>query len=103
MKTTIIALCFLCASAAFAQSAPVLTNNPQVMQFQEHVSHASQHAMGQELTLLGSSSPYTYAQGERPLWEFGSDKQEIPLGDVARAYRKGHTIDRKATKVFEND
>jgi len=102
MKITIIAFCFLCATAAFGQNAPVLTNNPQQMQVPEHMEHASVHAMGQELSLLGSSSPYSYAQGERPLWEFGSVKQETPLGDVARAYRKGHTIDRKAAKVVEN-
>lgn len=56
--------------------------------------------MALESSLLGSST-YSYAQGEQPLWEFGTLKQEVPLGDVARAYRKDHALDRKAVKVFE--
>jgi hypothetical protein len=60
--------------------------------------------MGQEVSLFGPISAYTYAQGERPLWEFGSsDKREIPLGDIARAYRKGHVIDRKAVKTLDSE
>lgn len=104
MKTLIIAFCLLCATAAFGQSASVLSNNPQPTVVPDHPQHASQHAMGQEVSLFGSSSAYTYAQGERPLWEFGSsDKHEVPLGDVARAYRKGHVIDRKAVKSLNSD
>jgi hypothetical protein len=103
MKTTIFALCFLCATAAFGQNAPVLSNNPQLTEVPDHPQHASQHAMGQESSLLGTSS-YTYAQGERPLWEFGTDKHETPLGDIARAYRKERAAATvaKATKVSEN-
>jgi hypothetical protein len=103
MKITIVAFCFLCATAAFAQSAPVLSNNPQELVMISHEQHASQHAMGQEVSLFGCTSPYTYAQGEQPVWEFGTAKQEVPLGDVARAYRQGHVIDRKAAKVLENN
>jgi hypothetical protein len=91
MKITTFAFCFLgflCATAAFGQTAPVLTNNPQPVQMQEHVQHASEHAMAQETSLL-STSTYTYAQGERPLSDFeGTLKPEVPLGDIARAYRK---------------
>ena len=71
MKTTIVALCFLCASAAFAQNAPVLPNTPQPLQMSDHPQHASEHAMAQESSLL-SCSAYSYAQGEVPLAELGS-------------------------------
>jgi hypothetical protein len=49
----------------------------------------------------GSTSTYTYAQGERPLWEFGSVVEPTPLGDVARAYRREKLGAKKAQKVFE--
>jgi len=101
MKTTIIALCFLCASAAFAQNAPVLPNTPQPLQMADHPQHASEHAMAQESSLLGCSA-YSYAQGERPLSDFGGTlKQETPLGDIARAFRKDHTSAARAAKVSE--
>jgi hypothetical protein len=105
MKTTIFALCvlcLLCATSAFGQTASVLSNTPQVTQMLEHPEHASVHAMAQETTLLGPN-PYTYAQGEQPLSEFGSSPMyETPLGDVARAYRKQHAITTaKAVKSLE--
>lgn len=105
MKTTLFLTVFFlaCATAACAQSAPVLPNNPQPMVMTEHPVHAAQHAMGEESSLLGGAvSAYTYAQGERSLWEFGpSAKRETPLGDVARAYRKDHAVVRKAEIVVE--
>jgi len=103
MKITLIALCLLCATAAFGQSAGILVNNPQPTVFTDHPLHATQHAMAVVSSLLGSSA-YSYAQGERPLWEFGPVKpQEVPLGDVARAYRQGHVLDKKAARVFDNN
>ena len=42
--------------------------------------------MSSETTLVGGGS-ITVASGEQPLWQFGSDKVEEPLGDVARRYR----------------
>ena len=104
MKTTIVAvsfLCFLCATTAFGQSASVLTNNPQPIQMQDHPQHASEHAMAQESSLLSSNSPYSYAHGEVPLAELGSLEYQTPLGDVARAYRKEHTTAAKAIKALE--
>jgi hypothetical protein len=100
MKLTIVALCFLCATSAFGQSAAVLTNAPQPIQMQDHPQHASEHAMAQESTLFGASSPYTYAQGEVPLAELGSIAYQTPLGDVARAYRQEHSTAAKALKVL---
>jgi hypothetical protein len=103
MKTTIFAICFIGATAAFGQTASVLPNNPAPFVIPDHPLHASEHAMATESNLLGCSA-YSYAQGERPLWEFGSDKpQEISLGEVARAYRNGHVIDRKPSKVLASD
>jgi hypothetical protein len=52
----------------------------------DHPQHAAQHDLRPEVSLLGGGS-VTYAQGERPLWEFGSDRVEVPLGDIARKYR----------------
>ena len=104
MKTTIFAicfLCFLCATSAFGQNAPVLTNSPQPIQMTEHYQHASEHGMALESSLL-SSNAYSYAHGEQPLWEFGSSPlYETPLGDVARAYRKEHAAKAKAVKALE--
>ena len=101
MKTTIIVLCFLCATAAFAQNAPVLSGTAAPIQMAEHPWHASQHSMAPETSLLGTVSPYTYAKGEVPLSELGSLPYETPLGDVARAYRKEHGDSPKATIVLE--
>jgi hypothetical protein len=101
MKITIVALCLLCACTAFGQTAGILSNVAAPVVMADHPQHASEHAMGPESNLLGSSA-YSFAQGEQPLWEFGSSKYEVPLGDVARAYRKNHVLDKKATKVSEN-
>jgi hypothetical protein len=101
MKTTIIVFCLLWATAAFAQSAPVLSNTPAPVVMAEHPGHASEHAMAQETSLLSGLSPYTYAKGEVPLSELGSLPYETPLGDVARAYRKEHADAAKATIVLD--
>jgi len=104
MKTTLVALCFICfigTISAHAQLAPVLQNNPAPVVITDHPQHASEHAMARETTLL-SLTPYSYAQGEVPLVELGSIPYQAPLGDIARAYRKEHALARKATVVFEN-
>jgi hypothetical protein len=102
MKTTIVVLCFLCATAAFAQSAPILSNTPAPVVMFEHPLRATEHPMAQETSLLSSGlSPYTYATGEVPLAELGSLPYETPLGDVARAYRKEHVDAPRATKTLE--
>ncbi len=104
MKITIVtfALCCLFATAAFGQAGQLLSNVSSPVSIPDHPQHASAHALGEESNLLGSSA-YSYGQGEQPLWEFGTDRHDIPLGDVARAYRKGHVLDKKATKVSQND
>ena len=52
MKITIFAFCFLCAAAAFGQTASVIYANPQPIVIPSHPEHAATHAMGQESTLL---------------------------------------------------
>jgi hypothetical protein len=104
MKTTTLALCFLCllcATAAFGQTAPVISSTVQPTSVPDHPQHASQHAMAEESSLL-YSNPYSYAQGERPLSEFVSaPTPETPLGDIARAYRKEHTAAVKAVRSLD--
>jgi len=98
MKITLFVLFIFCTAGAFGQA--VLSNQPQVMQSPSHPLHAAVHAMATESPLVGGEG-YTYAQGERPLWEFGPVSQPTPLGDVARAYRKEKLAARKAEIVFE--
>jgi hypothetical protein len=100
MKTVVIAFCLLCATAAFGQVASSLSNNPQPLVMTDHPQRAETHPMAPDDNLRGSAA-YTFAQGERPLWEFPSEKHETPLGDIARAYRKDHAFDKKATIVVE--
>jgi hypothetical protein len=102
MKTTIFALCFLCATAAaFGQTASVQSNNAQPISMPDDVPlRAVQHDMAMESNLLGASA-YSYAQGERPMSEFVTLKRETPLGDIARAYRKEHAMAPKAVVVFD--
>ncbi len=103
MKTTFVVIFVLFAAAAFAQTAPVLTSQPQMVVMPDHIQHAEQHNLATEQSLVGGGS-YTYAQGERPLWEFGPVlPPPTPLGDVARAYRreKEKLNAPKAEIVFE--
>lgn len=101
MKTTIFAFCFLCATAAFGQTASSLSSQVQPAQFQEHPLRATERPMAQETSLL-SHSPYTYEKGEVPLADLGSPIYYTPLGDLARDAKKEHTAVRKATKIFED-
>ncbi len=101
MRITIIALCCFWGTAAFGQSASVLSGYPQPLRMAEHPEHASQHALAQETSLLGIST-YIYAKGEVPLSELGSPIYYTPLGDLARAAKKEHANDPKAAKIHED-
>jgi hypothetical protein len=102
MKITLFLLFSLCTAAAFGQTASVLPNNPQMIVVPDHPQHAEQHAMATEHYLVGGGpGTITYAQGERPLWEFGPVSEPTPLGDVARAYRKEKASAKKAGIVLE--
>ncbi len=108
MKKALFTLCLfflISAGAALSQSTlgtGALSAQPVQIQMPSHPEHATQHALASETSLLGSSD-YAYAQGERPLWEFGPATQPAPLGDVARAYRaeKASRPTRKPAIVFE--
>jgi hypothetical protein len=103
IKLALFVFCIaLCSTAAFGQAgAAVLSNQPQVVQPSSHPMHAEMHDMAPEHALVGGGT-YTYAQGERPLWEFGSPYPEpAPLGDVARAFRKEKMSAKKAEKILE--
>jgi hypothetical protein len=103
MKLTLGVLFLLCASAAFGQAAgaSALSAQPIVIQMQSHPQHASYMPLGQE-QYLAEKSTYTFAQGERPLWEVAPVNSEISLGEVARALREAHLKARKAEFVRED-
>ena len=103
MKTALlVAMMVSVGSACFGQAASSVSSQPQVIQMPSHPMHADQHAMASENSLVGGGpSTYSYAQGERPLWEFGSVSEPVPLGDVARAVRKERLTAKKAEVVFE--
>jgi len=102
MKTTLFVLLILCTVSAVGQAGVGVTSGqPSVLEMSGHPEHASQHDLAPEQSLLGTASPYTFAQGERPLWEFGPVSQPTPLGDIARAYRKEKQMAKKAEIVFE--
>jgi hypothetical protein len=105
MKTAFFLFCVLCASAAFGQNVSAgtsaLSAQPIPIVVPTHPEHASQRALNTEQSLFETSA-YTYARGERPLWEVAPKIVEVPLGDIARDLRKDHAIARKSAAVFEN-
>lgn len=104
IKTALFSLCLLGASAAFGQygsSVAVLNNQPAVFQSPSHPEHASVKPMAQPQSLLEQSG-YSYAQGERPLWEVAPEAHVTPLGDIARELRKEHAEVKKATICWQN-
>ena len=102
MKKILLAVIVLGSTTAFAQVGSALSSQVQVVQIPDHPQHASLTAMACEHPLVGGAPDnYTYAQGERPLWEFGPVSEPVPLGDVARAYRKEKLSAKKAEIVFE--
>lgn len=103
MKTLLTACVILCSAAAFGQAgASALSNQVTPLEIADHPQHASYSKMACENPLVGGGSDtYFYERGERPLWEFGPVSQPVPLGDVARAYRKDRVTAKKAEKVLE--
>src|SRR5215475_9598071 len=101
MKKLLFAILFLGATAAFGQ-AGAISSQAQMVQIPDHPQHASLTPMACEHPLVGGAADnYTYAHGERPLWEFGPVTEPTPLGDVARAFRKEKLAAKKAELVFE--
>ena len=102
MKTILFAIFLACATAALGQATAVLSNQPQMLVIADHPEHAQHAPMAQEQNLWGNESPYTYAKGELPLSEFARASAAVPLGDVARSYRKEHASATNATIVWAN-
>jgi len=100
MKTALFAIFLACATGALGQTAAVLSNQPQMLVIADHPEHAQHASMAQEQNLWGNQSPYTFAQGELPLSEFARASAAVPLGDVARNYRKEHASAKKASIVW---
>jgi hypothetical protein len=101
MKIILLVSVILAGTAAFAQSAGVLSNVPQELHMAEHPMHAEVTAMASEHFLVGGGT-YTVAHGERPLWEFGPVSEPArPLGDVAREVRKEKESARRAEITLE--
>jgi hypothetical protein len=104
MKISLVLFCFLCATTALGQSVSggsALSAEPQVLQFPSHPARAMQQAMGERENILESSTIVS-ARGERPLWEVAPKRHEVPLGDVARMFRKEHATAKKAVIVWDN-
>lgn len=87
----------LCGSALAQSGGTAPSSSP--LRISDHPEHASQTTMGQSQDLLEHSGMVS-AHGELPLWELMPPKTETPLGDVARALRKEHAADKKATKIW---
>jgi hypothetical protein len=98
MKMSLFALCLLWATVSFGQTAAVIDNQPQIVQLPSHPARAMSRPMALETSLLMTGGMVS-AQGQRPLWEFATKRTEMPLGDVARMYRKQHETAKKAVLV----
>jgi hypothetical protein len=104
MKVTLflVALCLMSAGTAHGQAgASALNGQPVVYEFPAHTQRAAQVDMAKQENLLGQAG-YTYAQGERPLWEFPRESRAVPLGDIARTFRKEHESVKKSEIVWQN-
>jgi flagellar basal body L-ring protein FlgH len=102
MKTALFVLCLLAATAALGQSSGSAMMSSAV-QMPNHAERASQQPLAPEQNLLEHSS-YLIAQGERPLWEVqqASKSRPVPLGDIARMFRKDHELVKKADIVVHD-
>ena len=101
MKTVLLVMIIVGAATAFGQ-AGAISSQGAPLQMPDHPQHASFGAMASERPLVGGAADnYSYAQGERPLWEFGPVAEPTPLGDVARAYRREKQSAKKAEIVLE--
>jgi len=104
MKTLLLLACIFCTAAAFGQATVgggAISSQPQLIVVPSHPQHASSRPMGSAENLLGQGG-YTYARGERPLWEVAPDRVEKPLGDQARELRHERLAAKKAKRVWEN-
>ena len=104
MKNLLVAVIIVGSASAYGQTAASgVSSQVTPLQISDHPQHASYNHMACESPLVGGSpDAYSYAKGERPLWEFGPvSLPPVPLGDVARAYRKDKATAKKAEVVLE--
>jgi len=99
----LFAVCILGSVGAAGQTVGGywLNGQPQMLVMPEHTQHASQTPLAQEQDLRERST-YSYAQGERPVWEFMPEAAFVPLGDLARILRDQHATAKKAV-ITRND
>jgi len=100
------AFCFLVFIGLSSASAQVgggaLSNQPQIVYIPSHPERAAIQSLSREESLLEGST-VTTAKGELPLWDTPQKVTYVmPLGDVARFYRKEHEVAKKAVLVKEN-
>ena len=91
---SLIALLFLCtlshAQAGGSISPPTMVNS---FAMSGHPETATQHALGDEQSLLPSGGGESSARGELPMSDVLSDpKPFVSLGVIARAYREGQAV-----------
>jgi hypothetical protein len=101
MKTVAFVFFLFCACTSFGQAASTLGGQAQQLEMSDHPQRASQHEMARTDDIY-EHSEYSYAHGERPLWEFGPSAVPVPLGDIARVLRKQHALVKKADIIWEN-
>jgi hypothetical protein len=101
MKMMLALAVLLFATAAFTQTAPVLYGDAHPVALPSHPEHASVHAMATPTYILGGGG-VEFARGVRPLWQVAGERDEMPLGDVARLLRKEREQKKKAEKVFSD-
>ena len=103
MKLAICVFFLACAAVSAFGQVGYLSNQVIPFHIPDNPQHASVHEMAREESLLTRcTSPYSYAQGERPVWEFGELPRFISLGEVARAVRKQRLNAKRAEIVWEN-
>lgn len=82
-----------------AQTSTPTMNTP--IQFSDHADRAQTRSMAYTENLLGSSAD-TVAHGEMPLSDIPTvERNEVPLGTIARQYREASTARQRATIRLE--
>ena len=82
-KLIVLAIPFLFLlmfSSATASAQAAISATAQPLSFPDHPQHAEPHDLATERPIVGGGpNTYTYAQGERPLWEFPNPEQALRL------------------------
>lgn len=103
IKKTLLALCLLSSTAAFAQyyaGAGTRDSQPVIYEPPSHPQHADYAPLMEEHSVLSGS--YTFAQGERRASDFPQPAGGLSLGDYARELKKQHDQVKKASVVWVN-